>query len=329
MSNTKLLQRLLSHFNDLKNEKGVTEVMINRPNEIIIEKDGEMFIHKVKNFGFAEQLRLAKGISGQSKQFINDKNPLISCTLPQIDNQGGERVQIVIPPVSEPDKIIISMRVPSTKKITYEQYLKQGAFKRINQTIDTKEELREYYKAGDHYNFIKLAVRSKLNIMNSGGTSTGKTTFTNALVDLIPDDERIITLEDARELNLQNKTNKVHLITSKGGQGMSNITFMDLLEASLRLRPDRILQSEIRDSSAYYYLKGINTGHPGSISTVHADSAQNAITSINMLVMQANLGWSIIDIDRYVRSIIDVVIQWEKKDNQRYISEVLWLGENR
>jgi type IV secretion system protein VirB11 len=146
---------------------------------------------------------------------------------------------------------------------------------------------------------------------------------------LIPEDERIITLEDAREMFLTKHKNKVHLLTSKGGQGVSDVTFRDLLEASLRLRPDRILQSEIRDSSAYYYLKGINTGHPGSISTVHADSAENAITSINMLVMQANLGWSIGDIDRYVRSIIDVVIQWKRKGNQRYISEVLWLGENR
>lgn len=329
MSNTTLLERLLSNFNDLKNEKGVTEVMINQPNEIIIEKNGEMITHEVNNFGFAEQVRLAKVIAGQSNQFINDKNPLLSSTLPVIDKKGGERVQIAIPPVSEHGKVIICMRVPSTKKITYEEYRKQGAFKKINQKTDAKEDLREYYKSGDYFNFIKLAVKSKLNIMNSGGTSTGKTTFTNALVDLIPDDERIITLEDAREINLANKTNKVHLITSKGGQGVSDVSFQDLLEASLRLRPDRILQSEIRDSSAYYYLKGINTGHPGSISTVHADSAQNAITSINMLVMQANLGWSITDIDRYTRSIIDVVIQWKKQDNQRYISEVLWLGENR
>lgn len=330
MPNHVLLNQLMEKFNFLNDMKGITEIMINRPNEIIVERNNKMEFHDVE-FPYIHQLDLARTISGESRQTISEKQPLISTTLPtDIKNlSGGVRVQIVIPPISEPEKIIMSFRIPNQKKITYDDYKKQGAFNQINQVGDVAhQELSDYYNEKNYFEFIKAAVKHKLNIMNSGGTSTGKTTFTNALVDLIPKNERIGTLEDAREIILPHK-NKYQLIASKGQQGTNKVTMRELLEVSLRLRPDRILQSEIRDESAYYYLKGINTGHPGSISTVHADSASGAITSINMLVMQANLGWSIKEIDHYVRSVLDVVIQWKKEGSQRYISEVLWLGANR
>ena len=115
------------------------------------------------------------------------------------------------------------------------------------------------------------AITMKKNIIISGGTSTGKTTFTNAALRAIPNDERLITVEDAREIDLQHP-NRVHLLASKGGQGRANLTTQDLIEACLRLRPDRIIVGELRGAEAFSFLRAINTGHPGSISTLHADT---------------------------------------------------------
>ena len=138
--------------------------------------------------------------------------------------------------------------------------------------------------------FLEYAVISKKNIIISGGTSTGKTTFTNATLRAIPSEERIITVEDAREIVLNDHPNRVHLIASKGGQGRAKVTTQDLIEACLRLRPDRIIVGELRGAEAFSFLRAINTGHPGSISTLHADSPAMALEQIKLMVMQANLG---------------------------------------
>jgi type IV secretion system protein VirB11 len=155
----------------------------------------------------------------------------------------------------------------------------------------------------------------------SGGTSTGKTTFLNALLQEIPPDERIITIEDTREVNPPHG-NQLNLIAAKGDQGKALITIQDLLEASLRLRPDRIILGELRGKEAYTFLRAINTGHPGSISTLHADSPSGAIEQLSLMVLQANLGLTRDEIKDYVANMIDVVIQLKREGSRRYISAI-------
>lgn len=175
--------------------------------------------------------------------------------------------------------------------------------------------------------FLTHAIKSKKNIIISGGTSTGKTTFTNAALLAIPEHERLITVEDAREISLPNHPNKIHLLASKGGQGRAKVTTQDLIEACLRLRPDRIIVGELRGTEAFSFLRAINTGHPGSISTLHADTPTMALEQLKLMVMQAGLGMPPAEIKQYIISVIDIVVQLKRGDGgRRYISEVYYKG---
>ena len=167
------------------------------------------------------------------------------------------------------------------------------------------------------------AILHKKNIIISGGTSTGKTTFTNACLRAIPKTERLITVEDAREIDLGQHPNRVHLLASKGGQGRANVTAQDLIEACLRLRPERIIVGELRGSEAFAFLRAINTGHPGSISTLHADTPEMALQQLKLVVMQAGLGMTPEDIMSYIKNVVDIVVQLKRgAKGRRYISEI-------
>jgi type IV secretion system protein VirB11 len=173
--------------------------------------------------------------------------------------------------------------------------------------------------------FLQSAVRWRKNIIISGGTSTGKTTFTNAVLSAIDPSERLITIEDAREINLEHHKNRVHLLASKGGQGRSNVSTQDLVESCLRLRPERIIVGELRGAEAFSFLRAINTGHPGSISTLHADNPAMAIEQLKLMVMQAGLGMPPGEIKDYIKSVVDIIVQLKKGANSvRYVSEVYY-----
>jgi type IV secretion system protein VirB11 len=183
--------------------------------------------------------------------------------------------------------------------------------------------LCEYLKNKKIKDFLDHAIKCKKNIIISGGTSTGKTTFTNAALLAIPVHERLITVEDAREVQLPNHHNRVHLLASKGGQGRAKVTTQDLIEACLRLRPDRIIVGELRGAEAFSFLRAINTGHPGSISTLHADTPTMALEQLKLMVMQAGLGMPPDEIKKYIEAVIDVVVQLKRgSGGKRYISEV-------
>ena len=170
-------------------------------------------------------------------------------------------------------------------------------------------------------------MESKQNIIISGGTSTGKTTFTNAMLKAIPADERLITCEDAREIEINGHPNRMHLLASKGGQGRSMVTTQDLIEACLRLRPDRIIVGELRGAEAFSFLRAINTGHPGSISTLHADTPAMALEQLKLMVMQAGLGMPPSEIREYIFNVVDVVVQLKRgAKGKRYISEIYFKG---
>lgn len=303
-------------------EDGVTEVLINKPGEIIVEKFGATRMVEIKELDFAHLRGLARLIAQSTNQLIDNAHPILSATLP-----SGYRVQVVIPPACDAQMIGFAIRKPTQVQMSLDDYEKQGAFKTVvtdedEQGKSVDDELAELLKKKKIKEFLKKCVIEKKNLIISGGTSTGKTTFTNSILQEIPEDERLITVEDAREVVISQK-NKLHLLASKGGQGVAKVTTQDLIEACLRLRPDRIIVGEIRGTEAFSFLRAINTGHPGSISTLHADTPMGAVEQLKLMVMQAGLGIPPEQIREYILNVVNIIVQLKRgKGGVRYVSEI-------
>lgn len=316
------LETYLNPLKKIFSEEGVNEISINKPGEAWVEKMGDIRRELVPEFGQNHLLSLARLIAQSTEQKISEELPLLSATLP-----AGYRVQIVIPPACEQNTSIFSIRKQSPLRWTLEDYDKMGAFEscEIEEVVDEDSiALAKLLKANKTKEFLMNAITMKKNIIISGGTSTGKTTFTNAALRSIPTDERLITVEDAREIDLQHP-NRVHLLASKGGQGRANLTTQDLIEACLRLRPDRIIVGELRGAEAFSFLRAINTGHPGSISTLHADTPKMALEQLKLMVMQAGLGIPPDQIRDYILGVVDIVVQLKRgSGGKRFISEIYY-----
>lgn len=322
MSSLTALDTFLEPLTALFAEEGIQEISINRPGEAWIEKFGEMRHELLPEFTQEHLQSLAHLIAQSTSQAISEEKPLLSATLP-----GGYRVQVVFPPACADNGIAISIRKQAALMMTLDTYEQLGAFANTKTGLGVHNPmddiLSDLYAKGDVKGFISKAVKFKKNIIISGGTSTGKTTFMNAALTQIPSNERIITVEDAREVQITHIPNRVHLMVSKGGQGRAKVTTQDLIEACLRLRPDRIIVGELRGAEAFSYLRAVNTGHPGSIATIHADSPTLAIEQLILMIMQADLGITREQIKDYVESIIQVVIQLKRGEKgRRFVSEV-------
>lgn len=315
------LETYLLPFKHIFAEDGVNEVIINRPKEAWVEKGGNQRKEMIPELDMEHLLGLGRLVAQSVDQKITEETPLLSATLP-----NGYRIQVVFPPAVEGDCIAFAIRKNSTLNLSIDDYKKMGAFDQVatEKLVDNdRKALIESLKKKDIAKFIKQAILFKKNIIISGGTSTGKTTFTNAALSEIPAGERLITVEDAREIQLYNHENRVHLLASRGGQGRSKATTQDLIEACLRLRPDRIIVGELRGKEAFSFLRAINTGHPGSISTLHADTPMMAMEQLKLMVMQAGLGMPPDEIKRYIEAVIDIVIQLKRGEKgRRYISEI-------
>lgn len=326
--------------------EGVSEVSINRPGEAWIETFGEMKRVELPALDDDHLKLLCNLIAESTHQELSPERPLLSATLPE-----GHRVQIVLPPAAE--DICLSIRKPSTIHMTLDDYRQAHAFgltqwsakpKPLRPFPETKPDEAEppareltdeeiemlWQQYGDPEKdvaqFIKRAVRNRQNILISGGTSTGKTTFLNACLREIPDTERLVTIEDAREVRLT-QPNRVHLLSSRGGQGQAQVTPQQLIEAALRLRPDRIIMGELRGVEAFAFLRAINTGHPGSITTIHADTPLMAFEQLALMVMQANLGMARLQVLEYIQHIIPIVIQLKRGEaGRRMVSEIYYAG---
>jgi type IV secretion system protein VirB11 len=322
------LDTFLEPLNALFAEEGIQEISINRPGEAWVERYGDMKLEPLPAFTMEHLRALAQLVAQSTSQVISEEKPLLSATLP-----SGYRIQVVFPPACADGGIAMSIRKQATLKMDLNTYEKLGAFEQTKTGLTSHnpadEELAALYAKGDVKAFIALAVKSKKNIIISGGTSTGKTTFMNAALTEIPSDERIITVEDAREVQIDHIPNRVHLMVSKGGQGRAKVTTQELIEACLRLRPDRIIVGELRGAEAFSYLRAVNTGHPGSIATIHANSPQLGIEQLILMIMQADLGITRDQIKAYVESVIEVVIQLKRGEKgKRYVSEIYFKPSN-
>ena len=319
------LETYLLPLKKIFSEDGVNEVSINRPGEAWVEKMGDLKKEIIPEFSLDHLKALSKLVAQSTDQRISEETPLLSATLP-----AGYRVQIVIPPACEPGTIIFSIRKQSTLKWTLDDYDRMGAFDSTTYEEEVDQNdiiLSNFLDKKDTKSFLEHAIKCKKNIIISGGTSTGKTTFTNAALRSIPSDERLITVEEAREVDLSSHPNRVHLLASKGGQGRANVTTQDLIETCLRLRPDRIIVGELRGSEAFSFLRAINTGHPGSISTLHADTPDMAKEQLKLMVLQAGLGLPPEQIADYIYNVVDIIIQLKRgAKGRRYISQIYFKG---
>jgi type IV secretion system protein VirB11 len=307
----------------------VMELCINRPKEAFLEtRDGW---HR-KSLPFADFewcSRLAKLIANSTQQRIDATAPLLSASLP-----SGERVQIVMPPATTAGCVAITIRRPADQVWSIEDLGRRGIFRATRQAgqrlDDTEEELLRLLSVSDFEEFMRLAVRCRKNILVSGPTGSGKTTWTKALIREIPCDERLVTIEDAKELVLDRHPNHVRLYYSKDDQGVARVTPKQLLECCLRMKPDRILLAELRAEEAFDYLRNVNSGHPGSITSVHATSAELAFEQLVLLVKQNPGGRELArgDIKSLLYLLIDVVIQFGVERHERFIKEI-WFDPER
>ncbi len=310
-------------------DPAVMELCINRPGEAFLETPSGWRREPIEFADFDWCKRLAKLVANSTQQRIDERSPLLSASLP-----SGERVQIVIPPATTAGCVAITIRRPSEQVWSVEELAQRGIFRRTlgsATTIDETEcELLGLLAARDYPAFMRLAVRSRQNILVSGPTGSGKTTWTKALIREIPADERLVTIEDAKELNLDRHPNHVRLFYSKDDQGLARVTPKQLLESCLRMKPDRILLAELRSDEAFDYLRNVNSGHPGSITSVHAASAELAFEQLVLLVKQNQGGRELgrRDIKNLLYLLIDVVIQFGVDRHERYIREI-WYEPQR
>ena len=305
------------------------ELCINRPHEAFVETSQGWRRELLPFADFDWCCRLAKLVANSTQQRVDATAPLLSASLP-----SGERVQIVLPPATSAGCVAIAIRRPAEQVWSIEELSGRGIFNRTRHAVaeldETEKKLLRLLAERRFEGFMRLAVRSRKNIVVSGPTGSGKTTWTKALIREIPDDERLVTIEDAKELTLDRHPNHVRLFYSKDDQGLARVTPKQLLESCLRLKPDRILLAELRAEEAFDYLRNVNSGHPGSITSIHATSAELAFEQLVLLVKQNPGGRELAraDIKGLLYMLVDVVIQFGVERHERYIKEI-WYDPER
>lgn len=310
---------------------GVSEISINQPREIWVEQDGHFTRYELPILTLDYLMQLAGLVAEYNQRAISAEYPTLSSTLP-----NGFRVQFVVEPACEKGRFVCSIRRQAVKSVALSDYFLPIQTDADNVLMDAigashayqassiDDQLMLVYRQSSYETFLKLAVLAKKNILVSGGTSTGKTTFLNALVQHIPLTERLITIETDREVRCPH-LNVVHLLAAEEGRSLANITMLGLLKASLRLRPDRILVSELRAEEAFPFLRAVNSGHPGSMTTLHADSPSGCFDQLALMMIQGGSTLSKQEIIDYAKSIVNIVVQIKRSSSgQRYISEIYY-----
>ncbi|MDB5550130.1 MAG: virB11 [Rhizobium sp.] len=317
-----VVRELLAPFSPFLKDTSLYEVIVNRPGQVLTEGAGGWRTHDLPALSFEKLMRLARAVASFSHQRVDETRPILSATLP-----GDERIQIVIPPAITRNTVSITIRKPPSVTFTLEDLEEKEFFaetRAVNEgSSRPDQELMALYRTGRYMDFLREAVIARKNIIISGATGSAKTTLSKALIKHIPAHERIISIEDTPELDIP-QPNHVRMFYSKGAQGISAVGPKDLLESCLRMRPDRILLQELRDGTAFYYVRNVNSGHPGSITTVHADSTEFAFQQLTLLVKESDGGRNLDreDIDRLLRISIDVIVQCKRIDGRFRATEI-------
>ena len=297
----------------------VTDLYINRPGELWLETANGCERHEAPALDDAALWRLARQIAAASDQGINREHPLLAATLPD-----GARVQICAPPATR-GHLIVAIRKHSMPDLRLSDYAQSGAFDRLGEAAlkhrAVDDMLSVLLADGRTHDFLSAAVQARRTIVISGGTGTGKTTFLNALLKEAPATERFVLIEDTPEIQLGHQ-NAVGLIAVRGKLGEASVSPAELVEAALRLRPDRIIMGEVRGAEAICWLRAVGTGHPGSITTVHANSPEGAIEQLALMSMSAGTELGRAELVDYIRATVDLFVQLGQDDGKRLVTEI-------
>jgi len=332
-----LLRPLLTYLA----QPGVTEIVVNRPREVYIELGATWQRHQAPDLTLDLLNSLATAIATSTEQTIGPQHPILSAMLPD-----GERVQIVLPPAVELGTISVSIRRPNAWIKTLDEYETEGAFSQYvwarSATMDDRaaeldpveRQLVDYLTTRQLGSFIHATVLAKKNIAVVGDTGSGKTTLMKSICQSIPEQERLITIEDVRELLLPQHGNRVHLLYAKGSQGTATVTPSELIASTLRMKPDRVLLAELRGSEAFDFLKLLTTGHSGSITSYHAESCALAAERYVFMCKEHEqaAAYDVPTLKRLVALTIDVILhvvarnQYDEAGRplhkERYVAEV-------
>lgn len=282
------------------NDSTVTEVMINGPNEIFIEKSGKLMRLEEQFESEENLLDIIQRIVALAGREVNQANPIVDTRL-----QDGSRVNVVLRPISLKGPIV-TIRKFSKEPMTVERLIQYGSI--TPQIADV----------------LKLLVKAKYNIFICGGTGSGKTTFLNAISNFIPSDDRVITIEDSAELQIANVDNLVSLETRNANtSGAGAITIRDLIKSALRMRPDRIVVGEVRGAEALDMLQAMNTGHDGSLSTGHANSTRDMLSRLETMVLTGAEGLPLDAVRQQIASAVDIIVHLSRlRDRSRKTMEI-------
>lgn len=317
---------LLTPLQDFMDDAEISEILINRPKEVFIEKAGKMIRFDIPVLTAQYLRRLFLLIANENQQSLIEQTPVLSGNL-----ADGSRVQLVIPPASRYETL--SIRKFITQQIDFDTYAEQQFFqsakpfllKNTNSILDERDTLQTLYEANHWQTFISKAIEDKKNIIIAGATASGKTTFLNSCINHIPVCDRLITLEDTFEIQVTHP-NVVHLKAPKTLSNQASlISMQDLVQASLRLRPDRIIMGEIRGPEIFDFIAACSTGHNGSLATIHANNPNIAFMRMAQLYkLNAISGMGDEDIYRELHAVIDIIVQLKKTDQGRRLTEVYY-----
>ena len=320
------LELTLTHLRPLLAGDNVTEICINEPGRVFIEDHKGWHVEQCPFVSLAWCEALSRLVGNATKQRVNAQEPLLSGELPT-----GERFQIVLPPATTKETVSVTLRVPSRQVWTLDEIAERGMLAECRWSHDhsyddpshpqyrelqtDEQEMIALLQESRFVDFLRLAVQAERNIVLSGETGSGKTTVGKALMLEIPSYERLVTIEDARELVVVNQPNHVRLYFSKGGQGQASVTPEQLLEAALRMRPDRLVVSEIRGEEGFAFMNMLLSGHNGALTSVHAVTPRAAFKRLAKCVMKSAQagGMSQTMIEDELFTLIDVVCQFDKK----------------
>ncbi len=329
MDEPSVLSSMCSPIQDILDRVDVTEVCLNRPKEVFVETDRgwEQFAVPALTYDWA--LAFSKAVGSHNDRSIGDDKTRLSAQL-----LGGERIFIIQPANCEAGTIAITIRKPSHVRKSHKELAQGGLYRRVKPSTeelqDFEVELLELHRLGKYQQFMEKAVLLERNIVASGATGSGKTTAVNAWIEFIPDNKRIISIEDVREIQLPFHANHVHLVYESDGSKSGSVTAKELLRNTLRMRPDRILIAELRGGETYDYLVNASSGHPGTMTTIHAESTHHAFEMMVMRIKESEEGKGIsrADILSILYSTVDVICQFttvsSTNGKERGISEIYY-----
>lgn len=302
----------------------ITEICVNTEKQVFIEQNSTWQKFEVPELTFHHLNSLSVAVATASKQEISARKPLLSASLPD-----GSRMQFLVPPAVSMGHSI-TIRKPSVLTRSLDQYQAEGFFNSIqqqqNQLSDLQKTLLQLKQNNQFIEFFKLAVLHHQNIVVGGKTGSGKTTFMKTLISEIPSHERLITIENVRELFLTQE-NKVHLLYSQGGQGIANISPKELLSSCLRMRPDRILLAELTGDECEEYIQIAASGHPGSITSMHSVTPALGFERMASMLRNRKVSSpeSLLETHRRLKAAIDIFVQFQRSvSGERFISEIYY-----